>query len=119
MTVQQIAHRLAELCNQGDFEKAQKELFSEDAVSIEPEASPAFEKETKGLKAILEKGEKFKTMVDEFYGCGTSDPLVAGNSIAMVLNLDAKMKDRERATNSEICVYKVKDGKIVSEQFFM
>ena len=35
MTVPQIAHRLAEFCNQGNFEQAQKELF-ENAVSIEP-----------------------------------------------------------------------------------
>jgi hypothetical protein len=32
--------------------------------------------------------------------------------------MDAKMKGAERSTMSEICVYKVKDGKIISEQFF-
>ena len=50
MTVPQIAHRLAELCNQGNFEEAQKELFSEDAVSIEPEDSPGFQRETKAYQ---------------------------------------------------------------------
>jgi hypothetical protein len=30
-----------------------------------------------------------------------------------------KMKGRERESMSELCVYTVKDGKIVSEQFFM
>lgn len=119
MTVPQIAHRLAELCNQGDFEKAQKELFAEDAVSIEPEASPAFEKETKGLAAIIEKGKKFGAMVEETHGCNASDPLVAGNVIALSLNMDVTMKGQDRSTMSEICVYKVKDGKIISEQFFM
>ena len=119
MTTQQIAHRLAELCNQGQFEQAQKELFANDAVSIEPEASGGFDKETKGLDAILEKGKKFQSMVEEFYGSGVSDPLVAGNVIALLLNMDVKMKDAERSTMSEICVYKVKDGKIISEQFFM
>lgn len=53
MTVAQIGHHLAELCNQGDFEKAQKVLFAKDVISIEPEASPEFDMETKGLKAIL------------------------------------------------------------------
>ena len=119
MTIPQIAHRLAELCNQGNFEQAQKELFAEDAVSIEPEASPGFEKETKGLEAILEKGKKFGAMVEETYGCSASDPLVAGNSIALTLNMDMKMKERERSKMSELVVYKVKDGKIISEQFFM
>ena len=119
MTVSQIAHRLAELCNQGNFEEAQKELFAEDAVSIEPEDSPGFEKETKGLAAILEKGKKFGSMVEENYGCSVSDPLVAGNVIALLLNMDVKMKGRERSTLSEICIYKVRDEKIISEQFFM
>ena len=118
MTTQQIAHRLAELCNQGNFEQAQKELFAEDAVSIEPESSQGFEKETKGLAAILEKGKQFGSMVEEFHGCGASDPLVAGNAVALSLNMDVTMKGKGRSTMSEICVYEVKDGKIVSEQFF-
>lgn len=52
MSVKIIAERLAELCRKGEFEKAQKELYAEDALSIEPYATPAFEKETKGLPAI-------------------------------------------------------------------
>ena len=42
MTPQQIASRLAELCRQGQFEAAQKELFAEDAVSIEPHETQQF-----------------------------------------------------------------------------
>ncbi|HEU5053519.1 MAG TPA: SnoaL-like domain-containing protein [Hanamia sp.] len=59
MNTEQIANRLAELCRKGDFESAQKELFAEDAVSIEPEASAGFEKVTKGLAAIAEKRKTF------------------------------------------------------------
>ena len=33
MSTQQIAARLVELCRQGEFEAAQKELFAKDAVS--------------------------------------------------------------------------------------
>ena len=119
MTVPQIAHRLAKLCNQANFEQAQKELFAEDAISIEPESSPGFDKETKGLTAILEKGKKFESMVEETHGCNVSDPLVAGNVIALSLNMDVTMKGQQRSAMSELCVYKVKDGKIISEQFFM
>ena len=36
MTTVEIANRLAELCKSGDFEGAQKELYADDAVSIEP-----------------------------------------------------------------------------------
>ena len=119
MTTQEIADRLVELCRKNDFQTAQKELFSEDAVSIEPEASAGFEKETKGLKAIQEKGKRFSTMVEEVHGNKVSDPLVAGNSIALSLNMDTTMKEQGRSNMAEICVYKVEDGKIISEEFFM
>ncbi len=118
MTTQQIADRLAQLCRKGDFEKAQKELFAENAVSIEPEATPGFEKETKGLPAILEKGRQFGAMVEAFHSATVSDPIVAGNAIAFSLNMDVTMKGRGRSTMSEIIAYEVKDGKIISEHFF-
>jgi hypothetical protein len=119
MTTKEIATRLAELCRQGQFETAQKELYAADAISIEPYATPAFEKETKGLPAIFEKGHKFEGMVEKMHGCTTSEPLIAGNSFAFVLDMDITMKGQSRTKMSEICVYTVKDGKIVEEHFFM
>ncbi|HXS22345.1 MAG TPA: nuclear transport factor 2 family protein [Steroidobacteraceae bacterium] len=119
MSTQQIATRLADLVGKGQFEAAQKELFAEDAVSIEPQASEHFAKETKGLRAIIEKGHKWETMVEKVHSCSASTPLVAGNAIAMTLSMDVTMKGRGRTQLSEICAYEVKDGKIASEQFFM
>ena len=119
MTTKEIANRLTELCRKGEWAQAQKELYADDAVSIEPVATPAFEKETKGLDAILEKGEKFDAMVEDYHSINIAEPLVAGNSIAFVLDMDLTMKGRKRETMSELCVYDVKDGKIVSEQFHM
>jgi hypothetical protein len=118
MTTQQIAERLVELCRNNEFEKAQKELFSNEAISIEPHATPAFPKETKGLTAILEKGEKWLSMQEQYYGTTVSEPLVAGETFAICLTLDFKMKGRERMNNPEIAIYHVQDGKIISEEFF-
>jgi hypothetical protein len=70
-------------------------------------------------KAIIEKGHKFESMVEKVHGCTTSAPLVAGNTIAFTLTMDVTMKGRGRVKLEEICAYEVKDGKIVSEQFFM
>lgn len=117
--MQQIAQRLYELCNQGKFEQAQKELFAKNAVSIEPQESPGFDKVTKGLEAIFKKGETFSSMVKEFHSCKASEPIIAGNAFAITLSMDATMKDGSRNPMDEICVYEVKDGKIISEQFFM
>lgn len=118
MTTQQIATRLVEYCRSGEFEKAQRELYAENAISIEPHATDAFEKETKGLKAIIEKGHKFQSMVVT-HANTVSNPLITGNAIAFILTMDVTMKGKERENIAELCVYQVKDGKIISEQFFM
>ena len=119
MSTNEIANRLAELCRQGKWEEAQKELFANDAVSIEPHASPAFEKETKGLNAIIEKGKKFDAMTEKLHSVDVSEPLVAGNTIAFKLVMEITMKERPKESWEEICIYQVKDGKIISEQFFI
>ncbi len=119
MTTKEVAARLHALSAEGKFEAAQNELFSKDAISIEQEASPGFEKETKGLPAIIEKGHAFESMVEAVHGIKVSDPIVAGNAIALTLDMDVTMKGRGRSNMSEVCVYQVKDGKIISEEFFM
>lgn len=119
MTTQQIADRLVTLCKKGEFETAQKELFAENAVSIEPFATPDFEKETKSLPAIIEKGHKFDLLVQEMHSIEVSDPMVAGNSFSVLLSMDITMKEKDRMQMSELCVYQIKNGKIVSEMFLM
>jgi hypothetical protein len=119
MKTEEIAKRLVALCRQAKWEQAQKELFAADALSIEPYATPEFEKETKGLPAIIEKGHKFTAMVEAMHSLTISEPLVAGNAFACTMRLDMTMKGQGRMDMSELCVYQVKDGKIVSEQFFI
>ena len=119
METKEIADRLAEYCRNGDYETAQKELYADDVISIEQTATADFSKETKGKDAVLSKIKKFESLVDESFGNKVSTPLVAGNSIAFTLTMDVAMKGKERMTMDELCVYEVKDGKIVMEQFFM
>jgi hypothetical protein len=119
MTTNQIASRLKELCEKGEFEAALTELFASDAVSIEPFAANGFEKETKGLAAIRAKGELWNSLVESYHGTKISEPIVAGNAFALTMSLDVKMKGRDRSNMTEICLYKLKDGKIISEEFIM
>ncbi|MCG2613582.1 nuclear transport factor 2 family protein [Terrimonas sp. NA20] len=119
MTTPEISARLVELCASGDFDTALKELYAEDAISIEPQATPEFAKETKGLDALIKKGEKFTHLTEELHNVTVSNPLVTGNIIAFVLTMDITMKGKKRMSIGELCVYQVKDGKIISEQFFM
>jgi hypothetical protein len=117
MTTKEIAERLVMHCRKSAWETAQKELYANDAISIEPYATPAFEKETKGLPAIIEKGNKFGAMVEEMHSLTVSDPLVSESSFACTMEMDVTMKGQGRMKMAELCVYDVKDGKIVSEQF--
>jgi hypothetical protein len=117
MTTKEIAERLVALCRQGNFETAQKELYATDAINIEPYATAAFAKETKGLSAILEKGRKFTAMIEQVHSISVSDPLVAGGAFACAMQLDLTIKGHGRMSVNELCIYEVKDGKIISERF--
>jgi hypothetical protein len=117
MTTNEIAERLVALCRQGQFENAHSELFATDATSIEPYGTPTFARETKGLNAILEKGHRFTAMIEQVHSVVVSDPLVAGSSFACAMQLDLTIKGHGRINMHELCIYVVKDGKIISEQF--
>ena len=118
MKTEEIAAKLVAYCRKGEWEAAQKELYANDAVSTEPAATPVFAKEVNGLEAIIAKGHTFNSMVEAYHSITMSDPLIAGDVFACVLTMDLTMKGPGRITMSEICVYRVKDGKIISEQFF-
>lgn len=117
MSTESVAKRLVELCRAGQFEAAQKELYAQDVVSIEPEGAPSGAV-TKGLDAIYKKGEAFQASVEEIHGIEVSDPIVAGNWFSVTMTLDVTMKEYGRVPMTEVCVYHVKDGKVNQEQFF-
>ena len=110
-STEQIAQRLVEFCRQGKYEDAQKELYSNDAVSIEPEDSPGLQN-VKGLDAIIQKGHQFQSMVEEVHSNTVSEPIIAGNTFAVVAVLDITMKGMGRVPMQELAVYEVKDGKL-------
>lgn len=114
-----IARRLVALCREAKWETAQRELFAPDAVSLEPHPGPMFDQETKGLEAIVAKGKKFDAMIEKTHSLKVSDPLVAPSSFACTMDLDITMKGQGRMNMGELCVYEVKDGKIISERFFL
>jgi hypothetical protein len=119
MTTQEIANRLVDYCRKADWESAHRELYAQNARSIEPYETPEYEKITEGLDAIRKKGKMFDSMVEKVHSIEVSEPLVAGNSLAFTLTMDMTMKGKGRMKSPELCVYQVKDGKIVSEEFFV
>jgi hypothetical protein len=117
MTTQEVANKLVAYLRQGQMLDAQAVLYADDIVCIEPEGGMA-PHYTKGKEAVLEKGKKFAQMIEERHGSSCSDPIVAGDFFCITMMLDATMKGMGRMSFDEVCVYQVKDGKIVFEQFF-
>ena len=117
MTTKEVADRLSQLFKEYKWKEALEELFSQDAVSIEPAHSPGLQT-VEGLDNIKKKGDKFNEMVEEMHGGWVGEPIVGGNFIAVAMGMDVTMKGSGRMKMDEICLYEVKDGKIVKEQFF-
>ena len=117
MTTKEVADKLVKMCRDGQVEEVKEELFTEETLSIEP-SEDILPKETKGLAAIKKKAELFISMIEHFYGSTLTEPVVAGDYFCVGSETDIQMKGEERKKMSEICLYKVKDSKIISEQFF-
>ena len=115
MTTTAIAHRLIELCRAGKNADAYAELFADNALSLEPEGMPGGRVE--GREALIAKTAQFEEMVEERYGGEVSDPLVTDSHFVIRMSMDIKMKERDRSEVEELCLYEVKNGKIVKEQF--
>jgi ketosteroid isomerase-like protein len=119
MTTQEVANRFNELAQSGQWAKIQEELYADNAVSIEPPHAAAMGMgNAEGMDAIKKKGEAFNQMVEEMHGGYSTAPVVGGNFFSVAMGMDCTMKGAGRVKMDEICVYEVKDGKIVKEQFF-
>lgn len=115
-TTEEVANRLLELCNTFQFDTAITELYSDNITSREPKGAMVEFLEGKG--AVIQKGIQFNEMVEEFHGFETSEPLIAGNHFSVRMKMDLTLKGAPRSSMEEIALYEVKDGLIVSEQFF-
>jgi len=117
MTTKEVADQFYALAQQGNWDKIQEDFFSKDAKSIEPAHAQGFGS-VSGIDEIKKKGKQFEAMVEATHGGYCNEPQVAGNYFVCAMGMDVTMKDQGRTKMDEIALYEVKDGKIVSEQFF-
>lgn len=119
MDTREIADRLVELCRAGRFDQAYDELFAADAENIEmPGMAEGPLGNASGLDAIRRKGEAWAAGIEEMHGSHVGDPIVAGSWFAVPMSMDVTFEGRGRIAMEELCVYHVRDGRIVREQFF-
>ncbi len=116
-TIHEVAARFNELSQQEKWFEIQDELFANDVKSIEPEASQHL-KNAEGKAAVRKKGEDWVKRVEAFHGGSTTSPVIGGNYFAVGRKAEITVQGLGRIKTDEVMVYKVRDGKIVSEQFF-
>ena len=117
MTTQQVAARFNELAQQEKWFDIQDELFADNVKSIDPPNSPYF-KSAEGKATVRKKGEDFVSRVTEAHKRYTTRPIVSGNHFAVGREVDITVQGHGRIQINEIMLYEVKDGQIISEQFF-
>lgn len=117
MTTQEVAARFNELAQQEKWFEIQDEFFADHVKSLDPPNSPYFGY-AEGKAAVRKKGEDFVKRIEAAHRLYTSEPLVSGNHFAVGREKDLTVQGLGRIQISQIMLYEVKDGQIVSEQFF-
>lgn len=114
MTTQKIANRLVELCKKGKYQQCYQELYSPEIQSVEADGTTAV-----GFAALAKKGKEWNAGIKQFHSSSIGAPQVNGNWFTLPMSMKLTYKGQKKPTEfKEICVYQVKDSKVVKEQFF-
>lgn len=116
-TIHEVALRFNELAQQEKWFEIQDELFADSVKSIDPPNSPYFGY-AEGKVAVRKKDEDWVKRIEAAHRRYTSEPVIGGNHFAVGREVDITVQGLGRIKIDEIMLYEVKDGKIVSEQFF-
>lgn len=117
MTTQEVAVRFNELAKQEKWFEIQDEFFADNVRSIDPPGSP-YLGYAEGKAAVRKKGEDFVKKIEAVHEASTTEPVVGGNHFAVGREVDITLQDMGRIQMKQVMLYEVKDGQIVSEQFF-
>ena len=117
MTTEEVAARFNELAQQEKWFEIQDEFFADNVRSIEPPDSPYF-RDAKGKSQVRKKAEDFVKRIEAFHSGHTTKPLVTGNHFTVGRSKDMTVQGHGRIQINQIMLYEVKDGQIISEQFF-
>lgn len=120
-TTMEVGKKLVELCKAGDFCGAVDALYSPNIVSVEAQSMPGMPQRIEGLANVRRKSEEWaRTMV--VHGSEIDGPYPHGDRFIVTMKMDCTAKEGpmagKRMQMNEGCLYTVKDGKIVQEEFF-
>lgn len=117
VSIQTIAARFHELAQQENWFEIQDELFADDVKSVEPAGSP-YMPNAEGKTQVRRKAETFVQKIEALHSARTTAPVVAGDHFAVGREVDITVQGIGRIQINQVMLYQVKDGRIVSEQFF-
>ena len=117
MTTQEVAARFNELAQQEKWFEIQDEFFADNVRSIDPPDSP-YLGYAEGKSLVRKKGEDFVKRIEAVQSAYTTEPIMSGNHFAVGRNIDISVQGFGRIQINQVMLYEVKDGQIVSEQFF-
>ena len=120
MTTQEVANRYCELATQNKWMDILDELCGPGLVNKEPEhvSARGISTNTNGLEAVKAKGKANREMIEAIHSQHYSAALAAGNFFTMLLSRDITFKGKPRMNLEEVAVFEIKEGKIITEQFF-
>src|SRR3954469_21142935 len=114
MSLQTVATRFVELCNQGKNFDVMRTMYAPDIVSVEGDAT-----ETVGQQQVIRKSEQW--VADKsFDSQAIQGPFFNGPG-QFAVHFTQKVTPKasgKQVTLEEVAVYTVKDDKITREQFF-
>lgn len=116
-TPHEVAARFNELAQEEKWFEIQDELFADNVKSIDPPNSPYFGY-AESKADVRKKGEEFINKIEEFHRASTTQPVIGGTHFAVGREVDITVQGHGRIQMKEVMLYEVKDGKIISEQFF-
>jgi len=116
-STEEVANKLVDYCRKGEWMKAVDDLYAKDVVSVEAHAMENMPAEMRGIDQVRGKTEWWEKNM-EVHDAKVGGPFVAGDTFVVQFDVDVTEKaSKNRTQMSEVGIYKVKDGKVVHEQF--
>ena len=117
MTTTEIANKLVSLCKQGKDHEALA-MYAPDAISVEAHMPPGMDRVSRGVAAIKGKSQWFYDN-HTMHSAVVAGPWPHDDRFIVGFKMDVTFKATGvRSTMEEMALYSVKNGKIVSEEFF-
>lgn len=113
-----VARELVNMCRAGRNLDAVNQLYAANIVSIESVGSETMPARMTGIDAIRGKNEWWFAN-NEVHSAKVNGPFVGEDQFAVEYSFETTFKPTgQRSQMNELALYTVKDGKIVTEQFF-